>query len=99
MMMLFLFGNVFCHLFYVGLADWKTGVSWLPSKIVDSLPYPTVGYTFQLLYPVSLGDGSAKTAEYMNMVFHPTDYDRWAIQWFRNSAQKGMELQSQFFVF
>src|SRR5450756_248621 len=100
-MMFLLVRDILFHLFKVGLAHRESRVAALPFKIgvVAAMFFePAVGNAFQFLHPLRLREGAAKTAEQMNMVFHPADDERRAFERLGNAAQVGMQGVTRGFV-
>ena len=93
-MMFLLAHDVLPHLFKVGLAHREIRIAALPFKIgivVAMFFEPAVGNPFQFLHPLGLGNGAGKTAEQMNMVFHPANDERRTVQRLGHAAQVGVQ--------
>ena len=88
--MLLLISNIAFHVFEIGLAHGKIGISTLPFKICKLAPLflePAIGNALQLLHLFRLLDCATKTTQEMNVVFYATDDQRRAFQRFGNAAE------------
>jgi len=99
--MLFLSGDVLLYLFEIRLTHGEIRVTALPLEvgvITTAFLQPEVGDAFQLLHPFGLRDGASETREQMNMVFHATDEERWAIELLGDAAEIRMQRVARGFV-
>ena len=93
--MFLLISNIAFHVFEIGLAHGKIGISALPFKIcklVTLLLEPAIGNALQLLHPFRLGDCATKATKEMNVVFHSADDQGRAFQRFGNAAELRVRL-------
>ena len=93
-MMFLLARDVLFHLLKVGLAHREIRIAALPFKIgvVAAMFFePAVGNPFQFLHPFRLCDGAGKTAEQMNVVFHPANDERRTVERLGHAAHVGVQ--------
>jgi hypothetical protein len=89
-MMLLLSGDVFLHLFKVGLAHGEIRVAALPLEvgvIATAFFQPEVRDTFQFLHPFGLREGATEPRQHMHMIRHAADLDGRAIELFGDAAE------------